>query len=300
MNAWLALTKPRLTALSVMSGVAGFALGGWRKFVSVEVALDTFLWTLAGVCLIGAGANSLNMLMEKNHDALMDRTKNRPLPSQKLTWQQVLAFGMTFSFTGLFILSAFVNALAGWLALMTLITYVLVYTPLKRRSTFCTLVGALPGALPPLIGYAAASGRLDINAIYFFMILFLWQMPHFFALSWCYREDYRRAGFKMLCVDDDELGSMTARQTNMFVLFLLPVSIAPYVFGYCGLFYLFVASALGIGFLANTALLFKGVTDKSARRVFRYSVVYLSVIMLVMVLDHNISFDDLFKAILLS
>jgi protoheme IX farnesyltransferase len=197
-----------------------------------------------------------------------------------------------------------VNVNAGWLGLMTLVTYILVYTPLKRKTTFNTLVGAVPGALPPLIGYAAARGGLDGESVYLAMIVFFWQMPHFFSLSWIYREDYRKAGYSMLCVIDDDQGSMTSRQINLFVLYLLPVSLAPSFFQFTSLLYLYGASLLGLGFLACSVWLFKGLTDKSARRVFRYSNVYLSVLMILMVVDVHQNmiiqkFDNFLSSILL-
>ena len=293
MKAFLALTKPRLTALSVMSGVIGYLLGGGGgSMFSIQ-----FLWSLLGICLLGGGANAMNMLLEKEYDAQMDRTKNRPLPSKQLNWQQVLAYAITISASGLYILSAHVNALAGWLGLMTLVSYVMVYTPLKRRTTLNTLVGAIPGALPPLIGFAAAVGTLDERAVFIAAILFMWQMPHFFALSWVHREDYRKAGFKMLCVFDDEKGSVTARQTNMFVFFLIPISLAPVHFGFASQFYLVVASILGMIFLMVSAFLFKGVTDQSARRVFHYSIVYLPLLMICLVVDVNM--DAILESLLL-
>ena len=172
-----------------------------------------------------------------------------------------------------------------WLGLLTLVTYVLVYTPLKRKTTFNTLVGAVPGALPPLIGYASARGGLDGHSVYLAMIVFFWQMPHFFSLSWIYREDYRKAGYTMLCTVDDKQGSMTSRQINLFVLYLIPVSLAPTFFEFTSLLYLFAASFLGIGFLAVSVWLFRGVNDTSARRVFRYSNIYLAFLMLFMVVD---------------
>jgi len=283
MKTWLAfinLTKPRLTSLSVLSGITGFVLVGLDPIFTLR-----FLWTLLGICLLGGGANSLNMLMERDFDSMMDRTKKRPLPSKTLSPQQVLAYGVTISACGLYVLSALVNPLAGWLGLMTLVSYLLVYTPLKRKTIFNTLVGAVPGALPPFIGYAAAAGHLNIDILFFGAILFIWQMPHFFALSWIYREDYRRAGYNMLCVVDDKEGSMTARQTNMFVLYLLPISLAPVYYGYVDSFYLIGALVAGLGFLACSVWLFRGVNDKSARRVFRYSIVYLSAIMFFMIGD---------------
>lgn len=280
--AYLELAKPRLTALAVLTTLAGFFMassGAWNW--------GAFLSAFAGSALVGAGAAALNQVMERDLDAKMERTMDRPLPSGRLSTESGLAFGVACSAAGLFLLAAGANPLAGALGALTLITYLFIYTPLKTRSALCTLAGAVPGALPPLIGWAAAAGRLELGAWLLFSILFLWQLPHFLALAWKYKADYARAGFKMLPVLDPD-GGITFRQMVLYTLALLPVSILPTALGLAGGVYFFVALAAGLAFLgfglATAALR----SDGAATRLFFCSIVYLPCILATLTLEKAI------------
>ena len=221
MKEYLALTKPRITWLILMSTGIGFffgAKGGW----SWAVLLNTLL----GTGLLASGTAALNQWFEREADAKMRRTRLRPLPSGTLSEERALVFGMAISAAGFFDLQLFVNPLAALLGALTLVSYLFIYTPLKQRSPHSTTIGAIPGAMPPLIGYAAASGMLNWEAAVLFAILFLWQFPHFYAIAWMYREDYERAGIRMLPVVEPD-GESTARRILLFSLVLIPISLMP-------------------------------------------------------------------------
>ena len=218
----------------------------------------------------------------------MERTRGRPLPSGRLSPDSALAFGVLCSTAGLLALALGVNLLAAALAAATLVSYLFIYTPLKPRTALCTLVGAVPGALPPLIGWAAARGELGLAAWPLFFILFLWQLPHFLAIAWTWREDYARAGFRMLPVLDPEGGS-TGRQIVLYCLALIPVSLLPAAMGSFGWLYFLTALAGGLGFLACGLATARTRSAPSARRLFFASILYLPLLLTTMTLDRMIS-----------
>ena len=237
---FLALTKPDVSFLVVMTTAAGYALGTQGPLDWLRMAHTVF-----GTTLIAAGTSALNHYIERDTDALMRRTASRPLPSGQLQPRKALWFGAGLLFFGTLYLALASNALATLLGVLTSATYLCVYTPLKRRTTLATFIGAFPGAVPPLIGWAAARGTITINAWILFAVLFLWQFPHFDAISWVYREDYRRAGIQMVPVRDHE-GKRTFREILLTSALLVPVSLLPAVTGLAGAHYFFGALVLGI------------------------------------------------------
>jgi protoheme IX farnesyltransferase len=278
---FLELTKPRIAAFVLMSAAVGFFYGA-RLAPPWTWAL--LLHTLLGTALLAGGSAALNQWYEREQDALMRRTQRRPIPSGRVSTRAALAFSLAISVAGFVELSLGVNILAALLGLFTLASYVFVYTPLKRLSPLCTAIGAIPGAMPPLIGYAAASGRLNFEAGILYAILFLWQFPHFYAIAWMYREDYARAGIRMLPVVEPDMDS-TARRILWFSLALVPMSLAPKFFAMSGNVYLFGALAMGTivayaGYLAASRR-----TVLHARRVLLASVVYLPLLYGLLVLD---------------
>jgi protoheme IX farnesyltransferase len=236
----LALTKPDVSFLVVMTTVAGFALGTRGPLDWLRMAHTVF-----GTTLIAAGTSALNHYIERDTDALMRRTASRPLPSGQLQPREVLWFGASLIVIGTLYLALATNALATLLGILTSVTYLCAYTPLKRRTTLATFVGAFPGAVPPLIGWAAARGTISVDAWILYAVLFLWQFPHFDAIAWIYREDYGRAGIRMLPVVDRE-GKRTFREILWTAALLVPVSLLPAVTGLVGARYFFGALVLGI------------------------------------------------------
>jgi protoheme IX farnesyltransferase len=236
---YLELTKPRVTTLVVLTTWLGYSTPGAPK---------SFSWgwwlTMIGTWLVAAGASALNQYIERDLDAKMKRTLNRPLPAGRLEPGQALGFGVLLSIAGLFILQLGVNPLTAFLAVLSLASYLFLYTPMKTRTALCTLVGAIPGAIPPMMGWTAAHGSMAPQAWVLFGILFVWQLPHFLAIAWMYREDYARAGFPMLPVIDPDGGS-TARMIILYSAVLIPVSLLPARMGLAGLSY--VWGAIGWG-----------------------------------------------------
>lgn len=273
------LTKPRLTLLSVMTTLAGYYLGARG-----DVALMPLLHTLLGTFLVGAGCGAVNMFMEGKLDGMMKRTASRPIPSGRVTPFEALVLGLALALGGMVWLTLATNLLAGLLAAATFVSYVFLYTPLKQRSTLNTIVGAIPGALPPIIGWAAAEGNLSIGAVALFALLFFWQMPHFLALAWMCREDYARADYKMLPVLDPD-GTATARQILVYTAALLPVSLIPTLVGMSGPIYFFGAVILGGTFLFLGVRFALRPERGRARWVFHFSLAYLPVLLLVMAID---------------
>ena len=276
---YLELTKPRLTFLALITALGGFLLGNQRPLNAAAL-----LALLVGTASVGAGAGALNQYLEKERDSRMERTRRRPLPSGRIHPDSALAFGVACSAAGLLILAAGANLLSAALAAVTLVSYLFIYTPLKSRTALCTLVGAIPGAIPPMIGWAAARGTLGIEAWILFSILFLWQLPHFLAIAWAWREDYARAGFRMLPVLDPE-GRSTARQIVLYCVALIPVSLLPAALGSFGLFYFGAALLSGLGFLACGLATARVRSGPSARRLFLASILYLPVLLTTMTLD---------------
>jgi protoheme IX farnesyltransferase len=279
MKDYLELTKPRITWLILMSTAVGYFFGANGSWHIWQV-----LHTILGTALIASGTAALNQWYERAADRKMRRTADRPIPSGRLSAKRALVFGILLSIAGFAELSFVVNWLSGFLGLFTLLSYLFLYTPLKQRSPLSTLVGAFPGAMPPIIGYAAAAGELDAQAWTLFAILFLWQFPHFLAIAWMYREDYERAGILMLPVVQPS-GEATARQIVLYSLALIPVSMAPSLLGMSGRFYLFGALALGLWYLYSGLRVAFDRTILRARAVLLVSVIYLPLIYGLMLLD---------------
>jgi protoheme IX farnesyltransferase len=281
MGNFLDLTKPRITCYILMSMAIGFLCGAHLNPHWTWVQL---FHALLGTALIASGTAALNQWYEHEFDALMARTKSRPIPSGRVTAQAALIFGVTIAVAGFMELWLGVNLLTALLGLFTLASYLFVYTPLKRVSPVSTTIGAIPGAMPPLIGYAAASGRLNFEAGILYAILFLWQFPHFYAIAWMYREDYARAGIRMLPVVEPNMDS-TARRIVWFSLALVPISLAPKFFAMAGNIYLFGACLLGTMVLYAGFRAASGRTLTQARHVLLASVVYLPLLYGLLVLD---------------
>jgi len=242
------------------------------------------LHTLVGTALVAAGTNAFNQLRERDVDARMHRTRKRPLPSGRITPRAAGIFAAVISFAGVAYLALLVNLLTAGLAALTLASYVMLYTPLKRTTTLNTLIGAVPGALPIVGGWTAAGGRLDWAVGALFWILFLWQLPHFLALSWIYREDYRRGGFAMLAVRDPD-GRETGWVALLYALTLLPISLLPTLFGVTGTLYLVGALVLGVAYAVASAAMARAATTPRAWRVFAVSILYLPALLTLMVVD---------------
>jgi len=273
------LIKARLVFLVLLTTLVGFYLG-YRGPVDYLLMFHAVL----GTGLVASGAAALNELIEREHDAKMRRTKDRPLPSGRLQPSTVLAFGILCGGAGLVYLGLVVNPLTCLLGAISFVSYVFIYTPLKRVTWLNTAVGAIPGALPPLMGWTAARGELSAEGWALFAILAFWQLPHFFAIAWIYRDEYAKAGFVMLPVIDPD-GHRTARQAVCYTLGLLPVSLSPFVFQMAGPIYLIGALMLGLTFLWYAILFARQLTVPRARQLFYVSILYLPLLLTVMVLD---------------
>lgn len=269
MRGYLELTKPRITWLILMSTAVGFYFG---KAGAVDWAL--LLHCLLGTAFIASGTATLNQWYERDADARMRRTAARPIPSGRVPARNALLFGIALVAAGELELALGVNALAAWLGLFTVASYLLLYTPLKQKTWWSTTVGAFPGAMPPLIGFAAARGELTLESWALFAIIFLWQFPHFYAIAWMYREDYGRAGIRMLPVVEPD-GRSTARQIVAFSLLLVPASLLPGFLSMASHWYLAAALALGALFLRAAVRLSRERTAQNARGVLKASVIYL-------------------------
>ena len=237
---------------------------------------------MIGTALVAGGASAFNQVIERVPDSLMRRTRFRPVPDGRLQPVESLVFATALALAGLTFLGAAVNRLSAMVALVTLLTYALVYTPLKRRSSFATVIGAIPGALPPVIGWAAARGALSQGAWVLFAIVFLWQLPHFLAIAWMYRDDYARAGFVMLPVIEPD-GRSTARQAVFYCAALLPVSLAPTLIGLTNTWYFAAALGLGLLFLGLTLKFARTRAVADARRLFLASIIYLPLLWILMI-----------------
>lgn len=276
-NDFIALAKPRLNLLVVGSSLVGYVMGGGEMSNAGRV-----VFTVVGTALVAGGASAFNQVIEREADRLMRRTRLRPVPDGRLQAAESLVFAALMSIAGLGILGAGVNLLSAVVAFTTLVTYAVIYTPLKRRSSFATVIGAIPGALPPVIGWAAASGQLSRGAWVLFAIVFLWQLPHFLAIAWIYREDYARAGFLMLPVIEPD-GRSTGRQATLYCAALLPVSLAPTLIGMTGTFYFAAAMALSLLFLGLTMKFARTRAVPDARRLFFGSIIYLPILWILMI-----------------
>jgi heme o synthase len=276
---YVALTKPRLNFLVVATSAAGYYLGAAAPIDAIRMAE-----AVAGTALVAGGAAVLNQLYERDTDALMRRTRLRPLPAGRVAPADAAIFGGVLSVAGLALLASRTNWLAAGLALATLLVYLAVYTPMKRRTSAATLVGAVPGALPALIGWTAAHGSVAVGGAALFAIVFLWQIPHFMAIAWLYRDDYGRAGFPMLPVVEPN-GIRAGRHALAYAALLLPVALVPSFTGLAGAIYLACAALLGIALLVLSARFWSERSDASARALFFGSIIYLPLIWIVLVAD---------------
>ncbi len=278
-TAYIELTKPRIAFLLVLTAAAGFYLASAGGF---EYAL--FAHSMIAITLLALGVATLNQYWERTTDQLMKRTAVRPLPTNRVGSTEALVFGVSLCLISEVYLFLAVNILTAILGMVVIVGYVLVYTPLKRVTSASTAIGALPGALPPLMGWTAAANEISLGAWALFAMQFLWQFPHFFAIAWMYREEYAKAGILMLPVVDPE-GKLTARQIVMFAIMLFPVSLAPFFFGISGPIFLIGAIILGLWFLWASIDSARAKTKAKARRLLLVSVVYLPLLFILMVAD---------------
>jgi protoheme IX farnesyltransferase len=277
-----ALTKPEVNLLILLTTFAGFCLA--RKAEPHAFPFLLLIHALLGTLLVAAGTGTLNQYIERRFDAEMRRTARRPLAAGRLEPSAVLRFGILLSGAGAIYLAVAVNPLASLLAVLTLASYLFIYTPLKRKTPLCMLAGAFPGAMPPLIGWAAASGRLGPEAWVLYGIVFLWQFPHFMAIAWMYREDYARAGYLVLPFGERR-GSFMTWQSLAPALVLVPLSLTPTFLGRAGAIYLFGALSLSSGFFYYAARLVVRRSNAVARQLLFASIIYLPALLVLMVLD---------------
>jgi protoheme IX farnesyltransferase len=276
---FLALTKPRLNLLVIATAAAGYYLGApGERFEYL-----TLLHTLMGTALVAGGSAAFNQLVERRVDALMERTRRRPLAADRLSVTHAFWFATLLSAVGLAWLGLGTNWLASGVAFVTLVTYVLLYTPLKLRTSFATVIGAIPGALPPMIGWAAATNMITREAWLLFAIVFFWQMPHFLAIAWLFRDDYERAGFPLLPVIEPD-GRSTGYQVATYASALVPVSLAPSMIGLTGPAYFVVALILGLTFLCFSLRFAVTRTRHDAKALFFASIAYLPLVWIAMIL----------------
>ena len=276
---YLELTKPNVVWLILMSTMVGYYVGSPDVF-----SATLLLHTVAATALLAAGTGALNQWWERDLDRKMRRTESRPLPSGRIPAASSLLFGLGVSVAGLAWMGLGVNWLSFWVGLATLISYVLLYTPLKTRSPMSTFVGAFPGAAPLLLGWTAATNQLSLEAWVLFFILFLWQFPHFYAIAWIYRDDYARAGIQMLPVVDED-GDSTSRQIICYAFNLIPVSIAPWMLGMAGAVYGVAALILSCGYFYYGWKAAKARSIPAAKSLLRASVIYLPLLYLFLVAD---------------
>lgn len=278
-KAYYELLKPRLSFLVVFSSGFGYALANqsvlnWGSFI-------TFL--VAGFLVSGSSV-TINQIIEQKYDALMKRTKNRPLPSHRISEKEALWFSILTGVVGIGLMLLATNPLATSLSLLSLVLYAFVYTPLKRVGSIAVFVGAIPGALPPLIGWTAATGMLSYEAMIIFGIQFIWQFPHFWAIAWVSDEDYKKAGFKLL-PGGGAKDLNTAINIMVYTLFLLPLGLLPTIFGLTGLTSGVVATICGVLFLATTFSLMKDTSNQKARRIMFGSFIYLPIVQITYLID---------------
>ncbi len=279
--AFFELTKPRIAFMLVLTSAAGFYLGSKGNF-------DFLLFTnsIIGITLLAFGVATLNQFIERRTDALMERTAKRPIPTQKVTPSEALVFGLILTVSAEIYLVFLVNALTAVLGLVVIVGYVLLYTPLKTKTSASTAIGAIPGAMPPLMGWTASANEITLGAWVLFALLFLWQFPHFLAIAWMYKEQYRKAGILMLPVVEPE-GRLTAIQIVTFTVMLIPISLAPYFIGVAGEIYLVGASILGLWFLISSIQTARAKSVEKARKLLLVSVLYLPILFALMVFNHQ-------------
>jgi len=278
------MTKPGITLMVTLTAGLGFLLAEQSSTFSFLLLVHTLL----GTALVSAGASVLNHVLERDTDALMHRTANRPLPAGRMNPDAALLFGVVVGVLGLVELALGTNLLTALLGAAALSGYVFVYTPLKRISSFATVIGAIPGAIPPMMGWAAVRNELDLAAWVLFGILFFWQLPHFLAIAWLCREDYARGGFPMLPVLDPE-GIRTGRQAILYGAALVPVSLLPSLLGLMGAVYFFGALAFGLAYLGFSFGFAAARSNPGARRLMLASLLYFPSLLLVMLVDRVVS-----------
>ena len=286
---YVELFKPRITLMTVITAMAGYYLGALRSGISP--LQWQFVDTMAGIAVVSAGSSALNQALERRTDALMPRTARRPMAAHRIGLVHGLLLGFLAIVLGSLFLASTTNPLTGFLTLLTAVSYVAIYTPLKRISMTATFVGAFPGALPPLIGWTAARGTIEWSAVALFSILFVWQFPHFEAIGWLYRVDYAKAGIRVTAVASPG-GRVTAAQALFYAVLMLPVSLWPVSLGMCGRVYGAIALVLGLGYLAYTLRFVRITRDlppdqsrKIARDLLKYSVIYLPLLLAAMILN---------------
>ena len=277
--AYLELTKPRIAILLVLSSAAGFYMASSAGFEPL-----LFIHAMVSITLLAFGVSTLNQYIERYIDPLMKRTAERPLPTGRVTANEALVFGVVQCVLAEAYLLVMVNALTALLGLVVIVGYVFLYTPMKTRTSLSTVVGAVPGALPPLMGWTAASNKITVVAWALFATQFLWQFPHFLSIAWLYRKQYAQAGIKMLPVVEPS-GRLTGRQIVLFSIMLLPVSVAPYFFQISGLVFLVGALLLGVWFIWASIQAARTKSDESARKLLLVSVIYLPLFFLLMVIN---------------
>jgi len=275
---YIKLMKPELTMLSVLTAVgsAYLALGGSSHYIAL-------IHVFVGTTLVGGAAGVLNQYIEYKYDALMKRTYHRPLPAGYIQPKIAFMFGWTLAIIGIMYLYITSNITASALAFLTLVIYLFVYTPLKKQTPFATVIGGIPGAIPPLIGWAAVRGGISMEAWSLFFILFFWQMPHFLSLAWLYRTDYARAGYKLLVVID-KTGDMTSRQILVYCCALVPASLMPTLIGFTGYIYFIGALIVSLTFLITGITFFRERSVRAARRMFYFSLFVISLLFLLLIL----------------
>ncbi len=279
MKDWIALTKFRIQMLATSAALVCYWLaahGEWEWMAAIHLVI--------GLTLTSSASAALNQILEIEIDKRMDRTKNRPLPTGRISRHAAIVFTVVTGGVGALWLTLFLDPLTGWLSVVMFVGYCFIYTPLKQVTALNTLVGAVPGAMPLLIGYAAAGNGLDATAGVLFLILFLWQLPHFFAIAWLYRDDYARGGLRMLPGVDIH-GAASGRQSVHYALALIPVSLLPTIFGVAGRIYFYGAFSLSLLFLATVIRFALRRKDRRARVVLRASIIYLPLLFLLLVLD---------------
>jgi len=278
--AYVELTKPRIAFMLVLTSAAGFYLGSTQGF---DVIL--FINSMVGIAILAFGVATLNQFIERKTDALMERTAKRPLPTNKISSNEALLFGIVQCVVAELYLLFLVNGLTAFLGLIVIVGYVLLYTPLKTKTSASTAIGAIPGAMPPLMGWTSAADSINIGAWTLFALLFLWQFPHFLAIASMYKEQYGKAGIKMLPTLEKD-GKITARQIVLFTILSVAVSLAPFFIGLSGIYYLVGASLLGIWFLWTSIEAARAKTVEKSRKLLLVSVLYLPIIFALMVFNH--------------
>lgn len=285
LSAYIELTKPRIALMVIVTAAIGYFMGLVHHDFTGN--MQQFLLAMLGIGLAGGGASVLNQYLEQDSDALMDRTKDRPIPAGVISASIALYIGVIMVLTGCILLWLQVNLLTAFLTLLSAFLYVLVYTPMKRLTWWNTSVGAVPGAMPPLIGWAAAADALDPGAWILFAVIYIWQHPHFWAIAWMYREDYAKGGLKMLPVVDPD-GPTLSRQVIGFSLLMIPVSLIPTMIDMSGWIYFIGALVLGIVFLFYGIAFVRNKTQDTARTLMRFSLIYLPLLLIIIALDSAI------------